>query len=81
MCIEGFWHLVHRSSVISHGSYLRISLGQYDLFVHNHHDELTCYVNKCPHRPRIVDSTSGLSSLQCPYHGWSFQPSSTWFLG
>ena len=79
VCVERFWHLVcHRSSVASHGSYLRISLGQHDLFVHNHHDELSCYVNKCPHRgSRIVASTSGLTSLQCPYHGWSFQPLST----
>ena len=79
VCIEGFWHLVcHRSSVASHGSYLRIRLGSYDLFIHNHQDELSCYVNKCPHRgSRIVTSAFGVSHLQCPYHGWSFQPSGT----
>ncbi len=79
VCIERFWHLVcHRSSISGHGSYLGVRLGRYDLFVHNHQGELSCYVNKCPHRgARIVASTSGSSSLQCPYHGWSFQPSST----
>ena len=76
VCVQNFWHLVcHRSSVAAHGSYLRVQLGKYDLFVHNHKGQLSCYVNKCPHRSsRIVDSVSGKSSLQCPYHGWSFQP-------
>lgn len=79
VCVQNFWHLVcHKSSVAIHGAYLRVQLGKYDLFVHNHKGHLSCYVNKCPHRAsRIVDSISGKSSLQCPYHGWSFQPSRT----
>jgi len=79
VCIQNFWHLVcHRSSVATHGTYLRVQLGKYDLFVHNYKGHLSCYVNKCPHRAsRIVDSLSGKSSLQCPYHGWSFQPVKT----
>ena len=79
VCVQNFWHLVcHRSSVAIHGSYLRVQLGKYDLFIHNHGDQLSCYVNKCPHRAsRIVDAVFGESSLQCPYHGWSFQPSGT----
>lgn len=78
-CIERFWHLVcHKSSVPQNGSYLRVHLGQYDLFIHNTNGRLSCYVNKCPHRgSRIVSSLSGSSALQCPYHGWSFQPHRT----
>lgn len=76
VCVQNFWHLVcHRTSVAAHGSYLRVKLDKYDLFVHNHKGQLSCYVNKCPHRgSRLVDSVFGKSSLQCPYHGWSFQP-------
>ena len=78
-CVEGFWHLVcHESSVESHGAYLCFQLGNADLFIHNHSGDLSCYVNRCPHRgARIVKTGLGKSSLQCPYHGWSFQPSGT----
>jgi phenylpropionate dioxygenase-like ring-hydroxylating dioxygenase large terminal subunit len=78
-CIDSFWHLVcHRSSLPEHGSYLRVQLAHFDLFIHNYHGVLSCYVNRCPHRgSRIVNSLSGKSALQCPYHGWSFQPLGT----
>ena len=78
-CVKSFWHLVcHKSLVLDHGSYFRFQLGKFDLFIHNHKGELSCYVNSCPHRgARIVNSLSGRSSLQCSYHGWSFQPSGT----
>lgn len=76
-CIQKFWHLVcHRSSVPAHGSFFRFRLGSVDLFIHNHGGVLSCYQNKCPHRgARIVSGLSGHTPLQCPYHGWSFQPS------
>ena len=79
LCIKKFWHLIcHESSVATHGAYLRFQLGDSDLFIHNHNSNLSCYVNRCPHRgARIVNSPSGRSSLQCSYHGWSFQPSGT----
>lgn len=75
-CIYKFWHLVcHRSSLPSHGSFFRFRLGHVDLFIHNSCDKLSCYLNKCPHRgARIVNALSGDTPLQCPYHGWSFQP-------
>lgn len=78
-CIQRFWHLVcHRSSVPAHGSFFRFRLGSVDLFIHNHGGVLSCYQNQCPHRgARIVNGLSGHTSLQCPYHGWSFQPSRT----
>jgi phenylpropionate dioxygenase-like ring-hydroxylating dioxygenase large terminal subunit len=78
-CIQKFWHLVcHRSSVPAHGSFFRFRLGSVDLFIHNHGGVLSCYQNQCPHRgARIVNELSGHTSLQCPYHGWSFQPSRT----
>lgn len=39
---------------------------------------MSCYQNQCPHRgARIVNELSGHTSLQCPYHGWSFQPGRT----
>jgi phenylpropionate dioxygenase-like ring-hydroxylating dioxygenase large terminal subunit len=78
-CIDSFWHLVcHRSSLPEHGCYLRLHLGRNDLFIHNYNGALSCYVNSCPHRgARIVNSLSGKSALQCPYHGWSFQPLGT----
>jgi phenylpropionate dioxygenase-like ring-hydroxylating dioxygenase large terminal subunit len=79
LCVEKFWHLVcHRSSIPVHGSFIRIQIGGADLFVHNHNGVLSCYLNSCPHRgARIVNCMDGQSSLQCPYHGWSFQPRQT----
>jgi len=78
-CIHRFWHLVcHRSSVPEHGDFFRFKLGHFDLFIHNHSGLLSCYQNRCPHRgARIVDGFSGSTPLQCPYHGWSFQPNKT----
>jgi phenylpropionate dioxygenase-like ring-hydroxylating dioxygenase large terminal subunit len=78
-CIQKFWHLVcHRSSLPSHGSFFRFRLGRVDLFIHNSFGKLSCYLNKCPHRgARIVNALSGDTPLQCPYHGWSFQPGKT----
>ena len=78
-CIQRFWHLVcHRSSVPEHNSFFRFRLGRFDLFIHNHGGHLSCYQNKCPHRgSRIVNELSGDTPLQCPYHGWSFQPTRT----
>jgi phenylpropionate dioxygenase-like ring-hydroxylating dioxygenase large terminal subunit len=78
-CIQRFWHLVcHRSSVPMHGYFFRFRLGSVDLFIHNHKGTLSCYQNKCPHRgARIVNGLSGHTPLQCPYHGWSFQPNMT----
>ena len=53
-------------------------MGIHDLFLHNFNGTLSCYLNKCPHRgARLVNSVSGKTSLQCPYHGWSFQPLGT----
>ena len=64
--------------MLSHGSFFRFRLGSVDLFIHNHGNVLSCYQNQCPHRgARIVNGLSGHTSLQCPYHGWSFQPSRT----
>lgn len=78
-CVQRFWHLVcHRSSAPAHGSFFRFRLGSFDLFIHNHGGVLSCYHNQCPHRgARIVNELSGHTSLKCPYHGWSLQPSRT----
>ena len=38
----------------AHGAYFRFQLGESDLFIHNHRGNLSCYVNRCPHREPVL---------------------------
>src|SRR3954454_153830 len=40
------------------------------------HGEVVAFLDRCPHRGvPLSGGTSDGVTLQCPYHGWSFEPS------
>jgi nitrite reductase/ring-hydroxylating ferredoxin subunit len=70
---DGWWPLAHSEEVGNHPSAFR--LGRQDLAVYR---DLTATVraveDRCPHRrlPLSMGRLTEDGSLQCPYHGWSF---------
>ena len=70
--------MCHKASLAKEGDYIRVLLGDSDLFVCNISGVVRCFVNKCPHRgARIVTQGGGATRLICPYHGWVFREEET----
>ena len=70
---DGWWPVAHSEEVRQHPSAFR--LGQQDLAVYRDLSETVRAVeDRCPHRrlPLSMGRLTEDGSLQCPYHGWSF---------
>ncbi|RZL04457.1 MAG: Rieske (2Fe-2S) protein [Rubrivivax sp.] len=71
---ETHWHLAcHRSELLAHGDFLRLTILDREVVVFNDHGEIIAFDNRCPHRgARIYLENHGNQAATCAYHGWTF---------
>ena len=74
--IKNFWHCVaHITDLSKNNSYQVVKFFDKEIVIHNHKGVYWAFENKCPHRgARFFKESEGVSTVNCPYHSWSFTP-------
>ena len=74
--VANAWHLVALSQQVRPGNRLGITVTGRSVVLFRGEQGLGALVDRCPHRnyPLSLGRVEG-AALECPYHGWRFDPS------